>query len=164
MRERGEHAYVEVSLKSLPLGGTEFDFTWVGPEHASVLIDRLTIARIKGGGPLREEFPTTLDLRGIPLRLIPGSEQEIVAFVRDAALYVRADGANALVWVWRSALLRARRPLRWVYVRLILTLYVWGLADWRKEEVITWRCVRSRLQRAKLCKSLSRIAGRRSTK
>lgn len=156
MREiRGAH--IETTWKPLPFGGTEFEFSWVGPERGTVLIDRLTIARInEEGGPLRESFPATLDLRGIPLRLIPGSEKEIDAFVRDAALYVRTDGVNALSWFWHCASVRARRPLRWVYVRLILTMYVWGLADWQQAEVVSWRCVWRRWRRAVECESQSR--------
>jgi hypothetical protein len=133
-----EHPFVVVESKALPFGAMEFNFRLEGPAGAPVSINRRIIKLLTGEMPI--QFPSKLDMRGIPLRLVGGSER--VLFVSDAALYVRADGYRIFAWRLSDALARIRRPLRWVNIRLILTLYVWGMADVRPGEIISWRCVR----------------------
>ena len=56
-----------------------------------------------------------------------------------AAFVCRLDGWRARA-EWRGY--RVLRGARWFYVRLILTAYVWGLADRHEAYPVTWRDVR----------------------
>lgn len=133
-----ETAFIALECRPMPFGAMEYGGRWVGPAGAPVRVDRSVIRWLTGKQP--QEFPNTLDFQGLSLRLVSGSDKQL--FVYNAALYMRVDGARVLAWRWHTTLARIRRPLRWVYLRLILTLHVWSLAEVSPGEVISWRCVR----------------------
>lgn len=87
-------------------------------------------------------FPARMSLDGIPLRLIPGSEHDL--FLHSCALYVRTDRAGWLNWLFRASARKTSRIARQAYERAILTLYVWGLADYEASKRPSWRDIKIR--------------------
>lgn len=119
-----------------PLGGWGRKYEPQGPAHLPIMISHCALRDL---GYDDHEWPTRIELDGLPLRYLPGSENEGDCFVYDAALYVRIDGRNWLAWVYY----RVRRPLlrlvSFVYERTILTLHVWGLARYPRGCRPSWR-------------------------
>lgn len=130
-----------------PLGGLTVRCEWQGPSSAPVMVSRQIIDELKldpnADDPLSwREWPKRIEIDGIPLRYLPGSENYENTFVRNCALYVRVDGLNwltLLLWIIRRYSLRT---FWFVYERSILTLHVWGLARHYPHQRPSWRDIK----------------------
>lgn len=122
-----------------PLGRWGRRYEPQGPAHLPIMIDHRTLRDLEYDD---REWPASIEFAGLPWRYLPGSESYSECFIRDAALYVRADGRNYFVWAYY----RTRRPLLrafwFLYERFILTLHVWGLADYPHNHRPSWRDIR----------------------
>lgn len=134
-----ETQHVLVHSYEKPLGGWGRRYEPQGPAHLPIIVDRNFLRDV---GHSVDVWPVQIDLDGLPLRYLPGSENHPECFLRNAALYVRTDGRNWFVWAYY----RIRRPpLRafwFLYERFILTLHVWGLADYPHGCRPSWRDIR----------------------
>jgi hypothetical protein len=130
-----------------PLGGVGYRCKWQGPHSAPVMVSRQIIDELKldpnADDPLAwRSWPKRIEIDGIPLRYLLGSENYENMFIRDCALYVRVDGLNWLTlaaWTIRRYVLRA---FWFVYERSILTLHVWGLAHRYPHQRPSWRDIK----------------------
>ncbi len=99
---------------------------WVGNSLYIYISDELLRDIVGVGGKI-----TPLQIGPYKLIAVTGD----IDMARGAWLYVRADRFGAL----RAWLYRATRWIDLVYRRCIITLAVWGLADYSQYTVPTWR-------------------------
>lgn len=89
------------------LGGCDYHYEWEGERHLSVRIFADQVREIapwfKGEG-----WPEQIEVDGVPLRYLPGSEWYDSNFILDAAFYKRVDGLHWFSFIYW----RVRRELR----------------------------------------------------
>ncbi len=108
------YAFIEATHHEIWRGRGYETYQWVGPRNAPVVVSY------------------DIDTRHLPwpLRKI----DECLEWNGD--YYVRTDVA---FWWVTAALARMKRPLQWVYVRLIITAEIWGVGRTAPGEFISWR-------------------------
>ena len=131
-----EGAQIVLRQRNLPLGRSYLEATWEGPRDGLVKVQRIALRHVLGFEP--ETHPSSLTIDGIRPRLIGETNDD---FICDAATYARADGLNIFVWLWLVVSTTVQRLTGWIYLRVILTLTVWGLAHVPYGERPTWRHV-----------------------
>jgi hypothetical protein len=120
-------AYIETARRTSPLGKIEQEtYKWVG-KSPYVRISRMLLREITN-----DYCPKALQLG--PYRLLMVDAEPWLDFV----LYVRSDKFGAL----RVALYRSTRLLDLIYRRLIITLAVWGLAEFTPAAIPSWRDIK----------------------
>lgn len=128
-------------LYEKPFGGQCVHYEWEGLRNLPLRISRNDLREIvpsfSGGG-----WPTKIKLDGIPLQYLPGSENYSETFIWDAALYKRVDGLNWLGFTYWRVRRNLRRVFWFVYERSILTLHVWGLANYSPVCRPSWRDIK----------------------
>lgn len=132
----------EVNYVERPLNrGLERRFEWRGPHNVPV---RVTRDMLRDLMPQRngESWPSRLSIDGVPLKCLPGSERYTETFIYNAALYMRLDGTGWFWWLYHVIRRPILRGLWFVYERSILTLHVWGLADYPLGCRPSWRDIK----------------------
>lgn len=117
------YSVIEITMRVNALGLRESETFRIVGDSPYVLVGRLDDAKT---GDVVKIGPFNL--------LVVERRWEI-----DGALCVRADRFGALrIWVYR-----ATRWLDWAYRRCIITLAVWGLADYQQASIPSWRDIRA---------------------
>lgn len=116
-------ARIVVRKTELPFGAFSCQYEWEGGKIALVNLDLVEMAQ-----PISKDV---FVLGRLCLRIISRVDSWY-------GYLVMRDGWKAQLF---SFLYRASLPFRWIYVRLILTLHVWGLARYEEDCVPYWRDV-----------------------
>jgi hypothetical protein len=142
-----ETATITCHYHPRPLGGHDVRCEWEGSRFAPVMVSREIIDKMNldpnSDDPLSwREWPKHIEIDGIPLRYLPKSENYENAFIYNTAFYLRVDGLNRLTWAYYVVRRHALRVFRFVYERSILTLHVWGLAEYPQAVRPSWRDIK----------------------
>lgn len=123
-----ETAYIETSVRRSPLGKIEAEnHKWVGKSpYVHISLDLVRYGEIS-------KIDGDKEIQVGPYRLLL-----VDKYIGDYHLYVRKDRFGAL----RVALYKSTRLLDLIYRRLIITLAVWGLAEYHEMTVPTWRDIK----------------------
>jgi hypothetical protein len=113
-------------------------FEWAGPTHLPVRFgeELYFYARAQGIEFDIAHAPHSIKWLDWPLRLVDSSRSGLVPF---EAVYARTDGRNAAVWLWWRVRSLALRAWRFLSARVVLTLWVWGLAYVKPGARPSWR-------------------------
>lgn len=136
-----EVAYLNRCLYDKPLGRLGVRYDWVGDHDLPLRVTsgeiREIVPSFDGNG-----WPQKIEIDGIPLQYLPGSEKYETTFLWDAALYKRIDGINWFGFIYWILRRRLRMMFWFLYERFILTLHVWGLADYPEGQRVSWRDIK----------------------
>ena len=113
--------YLQLFYRELPLGRSEPWIEWQGSDPAIMPSRVLDAFRVQPKGKVLTVGPYRL-------RILANRPEW-------GGHLVMRDGHKAKIIEW---LYRITRWQRWLSIRLILTLYVWGLAQWHEGMAVHW--------------------------
>lgn len=132
------YAEILTTYRWLPTGDVELELEWFGPAEAPVRIPETLYLTLLRGTIKDGKLPEVVTALPWPLRMVEQSD----GIIPLAAVYVRTDAeANPATYLYWRTFMLTRRAWRWLSLRLLLTLGIWGLLDWRANCERRWRDV-----------------------